>query len=73
MLIFLLEKFMISFRIKFLKEDFKKYGGLILGKIFILSTKLLKINIIILIKLKLILVKLLEKMDELLPKKKFLK
>lgn len=73
MLIFPLEKFMISFRIKFLKEDFKKYGGLILGKIFILSMKLLKISIIILIKLKLILVKLLEKMDELLLKKKFLK
>ena len=43
--------------IKLVKEDYKKFGGLTLGKIYILSIILKKINIGILIRLKPILLK----------------
>ena len=48
---------MKNIKIKFLKEDFKKYGGLILGKTYIQSIILKKINIGTLITLKLYLLK----------------
>jgi hypothetical protein len=46
---FLLEKFIMNIKIKFQKEDYKKYGGLKHGKIFIQNIILKKIVIGILI------------------------
>ena len=50
--IFLLNKYIKNMKIKYLKEVFKKFGGLKHGKIFIQNIIQKKINIGILIKLK---------------------
>ena len=57
MLISHLKLFIKSIRIKLVKEDYKKFGGLILGKISILSIIPKKINIGILTRPKQILLK----------------
>ena len=57
MLIFHFVKFMKNIKRKFLNEVYKKYGGLTLGKTFIQNTIMKKINIGILTKGKLIILK----------------
>ena len=71
MLIFLLERYMKNFLIKLLNEDFKMFGGLILGKIFIQSIIQKKINFFILIKQKHYLLKKLNKIKEFSLMKKY--
>jgi hypothetical protein len=70
MLISHLNKYMMNIKIKFLKEVYKKFGGLIRGKIFILNIIQKKINIGILIMLKPILQMLHQKINVLFLLKK---